>query len=162
MTLAPALDAANLIRSAEVVAVAIFTHPPPLAGRLTGVPTSRLGTVALAIFSPRIGMEELAATAAFAAGQRAAHRVRHFGDARPGRKRKRRTGSRPNRKKEAELYEEVREENPTQENGISIRLLSPTFIPPLSHFRAVTKQLPNKFRYGARKYLIVSCAAFDL
>ena len=132
MALAPELDATDLVRSATVVAVAILAGPPPLAGLLTGLPTSRLKTVALAIFSPRIGNEELAATTALASGLRAAHRAHHFGDARPGRKRKRRTRRTPNRKKEEESYEEEREENPIQEDGFSNRQLSPTFIPPLT------------------------------
>ena len=127
----PELDAADFVRSAKGVAVAMLAGPPPLADPLTGLSAGRLRTVALAIFGPRIGKEELAATAAFTSGRRTTHGALHFGGARPGRKRKRRSGSTPNRKKEEELCEEEREENPAQENGISNRLLSPTFIPPL-------------------------------
>jgi hypothetical protein len=116
----------------------MLAGPPPLADPLTGLSAGRLRTVALAIFGPRIGKEELAATAAFTSGRRTTHGALHFGGARPGRKRKRRSGSTPNRKKEEELCEEEREENPAQENGISNRLLSPTFIPPL---RASRKQV---------------------
>ena len=37
-----------------------------------------------------------------------------------------------NRKKEEELYNEEREENPAEEEGVSNRQLSSTFIPPLT------------------------------
>jgi len=82
----PGLDATDLVGSAKVVAVAMLAGPPLLAGLLTGLPTGRLGTVALAIFGPRIRGEEGVAASAFAAGSRAAHRAGHFGDAPPGRK----------------------------------------------------------------------------
>jgi len=80
------LDATDLVGATEVVAVAILVRPPLLAGSLTGLPTGRLGTVALTIFGPRIGGEERLAASAFAPGSWAAHRARHFGDAAPRRK----------------------------------------------------------------------------
>jgi len=128
----PGLDTLNLVGSAEVVAVAVLVCPALLTGLLTGVAAGRLRTVALTIDGPGIGGEELVATAAFASDRRELHRPRHFADARPGRKRKRTTEPIPDRKKEEELYVEEREENPAEENGISNRLLSPTFIPPLT------------------------------
>ena len=128
----PGLDTLNLVGSAEVVAVAVLVCPALLTGLLTGVAAGRLRTVALTIDGSGIGTEELAATATFASDRRATHRARHFGDAGPGRKRKRTTQRTPDRKKEEELYAEEREENPAEENGISNRLLSPTFILPLT------------------------------
>jgi hypothetical protein len=100
MALAPQLDAADLVSSAEVVAVAVLAEPPPLAGCLTGLPASERGTVALAIFGARISHEQLGATAAFVSGLRAAHRELHPGEPRTGRKPKRRTGRKRNPKKE--------------------------------------------------------------
>jgi hypothetical protein len=94
MTLAPELDAAHLVGTAEVVAVARFAQPSPLAGGLAGPPTIRLGTIVLAGFVARIGNEKLGATAAFASGVLAAHREAHLKEAQPGRKRKKK-----NRKK---------------------------------------------------------------
>jgi hypothetical protein len=94
--------------------------------------TSRPGTIALAIFRLRFWSEELATTAAFAAGLGTTHRALHFEGARLGRKPKATSGEAPDRKKEAELYLEEREEHPTQESGSSNRQLSTTFIPPLT------------------------------
>ena len=128
----PGLNATDLVGSAEVVAVAVLACPPALTGLLTGVAAGRLRTMALLIDRPGIGSEELTATAALASDRRAAHRARHFGAARPGRKRKRTTQRTPDRKKEEELYAEEQEENPAEENGISNRLLSSTFIPSLT------------------------------
>jgi hypothetical protein len=91
MALAPQLDAANLLSSAEVVAIAVLAQPPALAGCLTGVSAAWLGTVALAIFGPWIGKEKRAATTAFASGLRAAHGEPDFEEALLGRKRKRTT-----------------------------------------------------------------------
>ena len=140
MALAPALDAADLVRSAEVVAVAILAQPPSLGGGLTGLPASGLATVVLAICGPRIRNEKLRATVAFASGLRLAHRELHLGDAPQGRKRKRRPERTRKRKKQEELYSEVREENPTEEEGISNRHLSSTFIPPLTARSDANKQ----------------------
>jgi hypothetical protein len=103
MAFAPKLDTANFVRSAEVVAVAILTEPPSLAGCLTGLSARGLRTVALAIFGPWIGNEKLGATTAFTSRLRAGHRALHFEEAPPGRKRKRTTRRRSNRKKEEEL-----------------------------------------------------------
>ena len=86
-----------------MVTVAVLAEPLLLAGPLAGLATDRLGTVVLAIFGPRIGGEEGVAAAAFAPGSRAAHCVRHFGDAPPRRKPKSRAGRRPSRKKEGEF-----------------------------------------------------------
>jgi hypothetical protein len=99
----PGLNAPDLVGAAKVVAVAVFAGPPLLAGPLAGLPTGRFGTVALAIFGPRIGGEEPVAAAAFAPGSRAAHRAGHFGNAPPERKLKSRAGRRPRRKKEGEF-----------------------------------------------------------
>ena len=52
---------------------------------LAGLPTDRLGSVALTFFGPPIRGEERVAAAAFAPGSRAAHRARHFGGPPPGR-----------------------------------------------------------------------------
>src|SRR5438132_12487145 len=103
MALAPELDTADLVSSAEVVAVAVLAQPPSLADRLTGLPASELRTIALAIFSPRVGNEQLGATAAFASGLCAAHREPHPDARRTGRKPKRRTGRKRNPKKEEKL-----------------------------------------------------------
>jgi len=100
MALAPQLDTADLVSSAEVVAVAVLAQPPSLTGFLTLLPASELGTVALAIFGPRIGNEQLGAAAAFASGLCAAHREPYPGARRTGRKPKRRTGRKRNPKKE--------------------------------------------------------------
>ena len=75
-----------------MITVAVLAQPSALAGYLTGLSASGLGTVALAIFGPRIGNEKLGATTAFASGLRAAHRGLHFEEPPPGRKRKRTTG----------------------------------------------------------------------
>jgi len=100
MTLAPQLDTADFVSAAEMVAVAIFAEPALLAGGLAGLSASGLGTVALAIQGPRIGNEKLIATAAFASGQRAAHRKPYPGDPRTGRKSKKKIGRKRNPKKE--------------------------------------------------------------
>jgi hypothetical protein len=74
MTLTPQLDATDFIGPAKMVSVAMFAEPALLAGGLAGLSASGLGTITLAIQGPRIGDEELRATAAFASAQRAAHR----------------------------------------------------------------------------------------
>jgi hypothetical protein len=74
MALAPQLHPAHRFRAAEVIAVAVPTQPPSLAGGLAGLPTGGLGTVPLTIRSPWIRKKKLIATAAFAAVLRAAHR----------------------------------------------------------------------------------------
>jgi len=94
MALAPELDAAHLIGTAEVVPVGGFAQPAPLTGGLAGLPTSGLGTIVLAALVTRIGNEKLGATVAFASGLLAAHREPHLKEAQPGRKRKKK-----NRKK---------------------------------------------------------------
>jgi len=132
MALTPALDAANFLRSAKEVSVAVLAQPPPLTGPLTGLSASRLKTIALAIFSPPIRNEKLAATVAFTSSVRAAHRPPHFGAAPSTRKRKREDPRRSDPKKEEELYEEEREEKSTEEDGNPKRQLSHTFIPPLT------------------------------
>jgi hypothetical protein len=91
MALAPQLDAADFVSSAEVVTVAIFAQPPSLAGCLTGLLASGLGTIPLPILGAPIGEEELRATTAFASGLRQAHRERYLEAPHSGRKRKRRT-----------------------------------------------------------------------
>jgi hypothetical protein len=132
VVLAPDSNAVDFAGAAEAVAVAVFAQPPALGGGLTGFAASRLGTVTLPRGVARIGNEHWAATAAFASAWRAAHREPHLVRELTGRKRKRRPARRPNRKKEEEIYEEGREENPAEENGISNRHFSTTFIPPLT------------------------------
>src|SRR5436309_2185143 len=73
MTLAPELDAADLVGSAEVVAVAGFAQPPPLTGGLTGLSTRGGRTIVLAGLIARIRNEQLGARLAFASGLLAAH-----------------------------------------------------------------------------------------
>ena len=94
MALAPKLDAANLIGSSKVVAVASLAQPPSLAGGLTGLLASGLGAIALAVSGPRIGKEKLGATTAFASALRAAHREPDLEGVPTGRKRKRRMARR--------------------------------------------------------------------
>ena len=132
MALAPELDAADLVRSAEVIAVAVLAQPPSLGGSLADLSASGSGTVVLPIGGARIGNEELRATTAFASGLRAAHREPDLEATQAGRKRKRRATRTRNRKKEEELYDEEREENPTEEEEFSNRQLPATFIPPLT------------------------------
>jgi len=72
MALAPELDAADLVISAEEIAVAVLAQPPSLTGCLTGLPTGGFGTIPLALFGPWIGIKNLVATAAFASGLRTA------------------------------------------------------------------------------------------
>ena len=91
MVFAPQLDAADLVGSAEVVAITVLAQPSTLAGALTGFAASCAGTVVLAILGPRIGNEELGATAAFASGLSTAHRKPHLGERPTERKPKRRT-----------------------------------------------------------------------
>jgi hypothetical protein len=94
MALAPELDAAHLVGTAEVVAVAGLAQPAPLTGGLAGLPTSGLGTIVLAGLVTRIGNEKLGATAAFASGLLAAHREPQLKEVASARKRKKK-----NRKK---------------------------------------------------------------
>src|SRR5688572_5976726 len=89
MTLAPELDAQQLVGTAEVVAVAGLAQPAPLTGGFAGLPTRGLGTVVLAGLVTRIGEEKLGATAAFASGLLAAHREPHHAERLRGRKLKR-------------------------------------------------------------------------
>jgi len=103
MALAPQLHAADLLRPAVVVAVAILAQPPSLAGCLTGLPTRGLGTIPLPILGAPIREEELRATTAFASGPREAHREPHLEAPRSRRKRKKKNRRRPNPKKEEEL-----------------------------------------------------------
>jgi len=103
MALAPELDAAHLIGTAEVVPVGGFAQPAPLTGGLAGLLTSGLGTIVLAVLVTRIGNEKLGATAAFASGLLEAHR--EFTSKKRSREEneKRRIGRRRNRKKEEQI-----------------------------------------------------------
>jgi hypothetical protein len=103
MAPAPELDAANLVGSAKVVAVARLAQPTPLTGRVTGPSTNGLGTIVLASLVTRIGDEKLGATAAFASGRVAAHREPDLEEAQSGRKSKRRIRRTRNPKKEEEI-----------------------------------------------------------
>jgi hypothetical protein len=89
MALAPELDTAHLVGTAEVIAVGGFAQPTPLTGGLAGLPTRGRRTVVLAGFVARIGNEKLGATAAFASGLLAAHREPHHAERLRGRKLKR-------------------------------------------------------------------------
>jgi hypothetical protein len=89
MALAPKLDAANLIGSSKVIAVASLAQPPSLAGGLAGLLASGLGAIALTVCGPWIGEKELRATTAFASALRAAHREPDLEGVPTGRKRKR-------------------------------------------------------------------------
>jgi hypothetical protein len=73
MGLAPTPDPVHLVRSTELVAVAVFAEPTTLGGGLAGLAARRLKTVLLPIDCSRIGNEHLAATAAFTSGCLAAH-----------------------------------------------------------------------------------------
>src|SRR2546427_12442833 len=99
MALAPRQDAADFIRSAEVVAIPVLAEPPSLAGCLAGLPTPGLGTIPLPILSAPIGDEELRATTAFASGLREGHREHYFEAPHSRRKRKRRTEEDPIRRR---------------------------------------------------------------
>jgi hypothetical protein len=103
VALAPRLDSADLIGTAEVIAIAVLAQPALLAGGFAGLLAHGLGTVTLPAFGPWIRKEEEAATAAFASGQRTAHRAPDPESASPERKRKRRNARRPSPKKEEEL-----------------------------------------------------------
>ena len=91
MVLAPQLNAANLGGSPEVIAVAVLAQPPALTGGLADLAASRIRTVTLAILSPRVGNEKLAATAAFASSLSTAHCSPQLEATAPRRKPKRRT-----------------------------------------------------------------------
>ena len=86
MVLAPELDPAHWLSTAEVVAVARFTQPAPLAGCLAGLAAGGLRTIALAILGARIGNEKLAATPAFSSGLCSAHCEPHHAERVRGRK----------------------------------------------------------------------------
>ena len=130
MPLAPQLHAPDLLSSAEVVSVAGFTQPPPLAGHLAGLAAGRLGTVVLAIGRACIGKKQLTATTTFASGWRAAHRAPELAATQSGRKSKRRATEHEVGRRKKTLRVKVPEENPPEENGISNRQLYTTFIPP--------------------------------
>src|SRR5438128_2295095 len=102
MTLAPELDAADLVGSPEVVAIAGLAQPAPLTGCLAGLSTRGVRTIVLAALVTRIRNEQLGARPAFASGLLAAH---------------------------CELSSKKRS---GEENGISNRQFSSTFIPPLT------------------------------
>jgi hypothetical protein len=105
MALAPALNAADLIGAAEIVAITVLAQPPPLAGGLTGLATCGLGTIFLAVLSAWIGKEKLSAAAAFASGQSAAHREPIAENEGGEEKCKRRIGRRRKWKKEERILE---------------------------------------------------------
>lgn len=73
MALAQTLNTGDLVGSSEVVAVAIFAKPPLLAGHLAHLSARGHWAVMLAIFSPGIRNEELAANTVFTSSRRAAH-----------------------------------------------------------------------------------------
>ena len=69
----PLLDAADLIGTAEDVAVAVLAKAAALAGGLAGATAIRRGAVALAVSGARVRDEEATATKAFAATRPTAH-----------------------------------------------------------------------------------------
>jgi hypothetical protein len=103
MTPAPGLHTLHRLWTAEVIAIAVLAQPSALAGGLAGLPTGGLETIALPIGSSRIWDKQLITTAAFASVQRAAHRAPNLRGTRGRRKRKRRSGTRANPKKEEDL-----------------------------------------------------------
>src|SRR5688572_32465100 len=92
MVLAPPLDAADRLSTAEVVAIAILTQPPSLAECLAGLSARGVGTVVLAVCGPRVGTKKLGAIAAFMSDLRTAHREPPPRSNAAGKKTKKKTG----------------------------------------------------------------------
>ena len=132
MELSPGLHVLHGARSAEVIAIAVFAQPSALAGDLADLLAFRSRTIPLPVDSPGIRKKKPAAMTAFTPGLRAAHGEPNLRRIQESRKRKRRRRQSEVRRRKKNFQTEVVEENARQENGISNRLFSSTFIPPLT------------------------------
>jgi len=128
----PGLHVLHSARSAEVIAIAVFAQPSALTGDLAGLLAFRGRTIPLTVESPRIRKKKPAAMTAFTPGLRAAHGEPNLRRIQESRKRKRRRRQSEVRRRKKNFQCEVVEENALEENGISNRLFSSTFIPPLT------------------------------
>jgi len=118
MAPAPRLDPANLIGSAEVVAVLRLSSPPTLAGDSTDVLATGLGTVTLVVSVPVVGGKNPPATKALTA-----HRLDPQAGSKPeekggalGRNAAPKETEKP--KKEEGVVAEVPEENANEEDQL--------------------------------------------
>jgi len=134
MGFAPGLNAAHLIWSSEVIAVAVFAEPFALAGCLAGLSASGVDTVPLTVCRSWIRNEELVATTALASGFETGHGAYHLAQLRSERKRKTKWQENDNGRRKKSFQREEPEEKPTEENGFSNRHVFTTFIPPLTPF----------------------------
>jgi len=119
---------------APAVIITTETGAPPtaLAGHLTGQATSRRRAEALVMAIAVIREKELPATKTFAPTRFATHRNLSRQEKNRKIKSENRIGRTSKTKKEEQFWNRIVEENPDQENGISNRRLSSTFIPPLT------------------------------
>jgi hypothetical protein len=132
MAFAPQLHPAHGLRSPEVIAVAVFTQPPVLAGCLACLLATRLGTIPLSVGGPRIRNKKLAATAAFTPGLRAAHGEPNLRRIRRRRKQKRRSPRKSRPKKEEQILDRSDRRKRLGRKWIFKPPAFPSFIPPLT------------------------------
>jgi hypothetical protein len=140
MAFAPQLHPAHGLRSPEVIAVAVFTQPPVLAGCLACLLATRLGTIPLSVGGPRIRNKKLAATAAFTPGLRAAHGEPNLRRIRRRRKQKRRSPRKSRPKKEEQILDRSDRRKRLGRKWIFKPPAFPSFIPPLTKSRAVSNR----------------------
>ena len=125
MGLSPLLNAPHVLRTAEVIPVAGFVQPPPLAGGLAGPATIRGRTIKLAIRIMPVRRKENIAATALASSGNGTHRVPSGKKTpAPPQSKTARTKSQE-QKKEEELARGKSEENQPEEKRI--------FKPPENH-----------------------------
>jgi hypothetical protein len=139
MAFAPQLHPAHGLRSPEVIAVAVFTQPPVLAGCLACLLATRLGTIPLSVGGPRIRNKKLAATAAFTPGLRAAHGEPNLRRIRRRRKQKRRSPRKSRPKKEEQILDRSDRRKRLGRKWIFKPPAFPSFIPPLTRAHGAQK-----------------------
>ncbi len=132
MVAAPLLDAFDLARATEVIPIALFTEPPPLAGSFAGSLTRLQRAEPLAPLGSRVRQEQSLAASALTSFGSTAPGAPNLLANRRSRKPKRPEGRRSYAKKEEGICAEKFEEKPPEENGFSNRHFSPAFIPPLT------------------------------
>ncbi len=132
MCLAPLLHSPDLVLPPMIIATETGEPPAALTGHLTGLTTSRRRTETLVMPVAVIREEELPATTTLAPTRFASHRL-------PSRKNKIRKSNQKNeseeeakRRKKKSFQSESPKKTRTEENRISNRQVSSTFIPPLT------------------------------
>jgi len=132
MFLAPVSHAADCFVATEVFSTELGAPPMTLTGHLAGLMTGWSRTVMLVMPVTRIGREERPATTAFAPAWFATHRGPRRKKTSGRSNQKNGTEENPRRRRKKSFQSEQPKKTQSEEDGVSDRRFSGTFIPPLT------------------------------